>query len=250
MKLKIIYIYTFLLLFTVSCATLKIPQTFKEVDINTSTNMFLKSYIKNTSIENPVYIYVEGDGYAFNSMGRATKDPTPNGTFMRELAFGDNRSNVVYLARPCQYIMSKVCSQVDWTTGRYSPRNVKATIEAIKQLSNGRPVVLIGFSGGALMSGLVIQNSNIKVDRWITISGLLNHTKWTKQLNLVPLTKSLDLKTLPQIKQIHIVGDKDNIVPKNITESLIKKEDIIILNGEKHTPKLNKIKGIVYRVNK
>ena len=191
MKLRNLFYY-FLPFFILSCATtVKTPMNFVERKINTSTGIALASYIKDTSSTEPVYIYVEGDGYAFNSMGKATKDPTPKGTFLRELAFGDERRNVVYLARPCQYIMSKVCSQVDWTSGRYSPRNVKATMEAINQIASGRRVVLIGFSGGALMSGLVIQNSNIKVNRWITISGLLNHKKWAAYHKTPSLNKSL-----------------------------------------------------------
>ena len=93
--------------------------------------------------------------YAFNARGKATQDPTPHGTLVRELAFGDNSPNVIYLARPCQYVKSPICSKRHWTTARFSPEVINAEYEAIKNIASNNPVILIGFSGGAQVAGLV-----------------------------------------------------------------------------------------------
>lgn len=109
-------------------------------------------------ITNPTSIYkvyIEGDGYAFNSYGKPSQDPTPRGTLVRELAFGDKSPNVIYLARPCQYVKSQICSVRHWTTARFAPEIINAEYETIKQIAGNHPVILIGFSGGAQIAGLV-----------------------------------------------------------------------------------------------
>lgn len=74
---------------------------------------------------------------------------------MRELAFEDDSPNVVYLARPCQYIKSPICSKRHWTTARFAPEVINAEYAAVKQIADGNPVILIGFSGGAQVAGLI-----------------------------------------------------------------------------------------------
>lgn len=95
------------LLFLTGCTTIKIPADFvyKEVETRDFT---LASWQKVTNPAAPYKIYIEGDGYAFNARGKVTQDPTPRGTLVRELAFGDDSPNVIYLARPCQYIKSPI----------------------------------------------------------------------------------------------------------------------------------------------
>ena len=49
-----------------------------------------------------------------------------------------------------------------------------------------------------MLSGLIIeQNSQLNIEKWITIAGLLNHEKWTELLKLQPLKNSLNLKKIP-----------------------------------------------------
>ena len=67
---------------------------YKEVE---TRNFTLASRQKVTNPAAPYKIYIEGDGYAFNA---------------REPAFDDDSPNVIYLARPCQYIKSGICSNV------------------------------------------------------------------------------------------------------------------------------------------
>lgn len=167
----------------------------------------------------PIRIYIEGDGNAFDANGTPTKNPTPHGDMVRQMAMRDTAPNVVYLARPCQYIMSDICRVSDWTTGRFSPRIISAMHDAIEQISRNRPVVLIGYSGGAMLSGLIIaQNSDLNVSQWITVAGVLNHTDWSNYFGDTPLSDSDNLDTLPRISQCHFVAENDNVVPYELSQ--------------------------------
>ena len=123
---------------------------YKEVE---TRNFTLASWQKVTNPAAPYKIYIEGDGYAFNARGKATQDQTPRGTLVRELAFGDDSPNVIYFARPYQYIKSPICSKRHWTTARFALEVINAEYEAIKNIADNNPVILIGFSGGAQVAG-------------------------------------------------------------------------------------------------
>lgn len=110
---------------------------YKEVE---TRNFTLASWQKVTNPAAPYKIYIEGDGYAFNARGKATQDQTPRGTLVRELAFGDDSQNVIYFARPCQYIKSPICSKRHWTTARFALEVINAEYEAIKNIADNNPV--------------------------------------------------------------------------------------------------------------
>ncbi len=110
---------------------------YKEVE---TRNFTLASWQKVTNPAAPYKIYIEGDGYAFNARGKATQDQTPRGTLVRELAFGDDSPNVIYFARPCQYIKSPICSKRHWTTARFALEVINAEYEAIKNIADNNPV--------------------------------------------------------------------------------------------------------------
>ena len=193
------------------------PSEFQESIIETEKYNIL-TYQKITDSVSPIHIYIEGDGHAFDGAGRATADPTPRGTFMRDLAIRDTHINVVYMARPCQYILSKKCSKSDWTIGRFSAEVIESMSNAIKQVAQNRPVVLIGYSGGAMVSGLVILRlSDINIEQWITIAGVLNHSDWTEYFGDAPLSMSLDMSNLPDVNQIHYIADGDTVVPNSLS---------------------------------
>jgi hypothetical protein len=48
-------------------------------------------------------VYIEGDGLAWMSRRRLSRDPTPVDPLALDLAALDPAANVVYLARPCQH---------------------------------------------------------------------------------------------------------------------------------------------------
>ena len=223
-----------LLLVLGGCQSITPPESFIHKEIQTDPYKFA-SWQKISDSKSPIRIYIEGDGYAFNHLGYPTTNPTPKGTFLRKIAFNDPNPNVVYLARPCQYVKDGRCSVKDWTTGRFSQAVVASATQAIKEISGTQPVILVGYSGGALLSGLVIeQNPKLPVKKWITLAGVLNHTKWTDDLNLPPLTDSVDLKTLPNVPQLHLIGDKDATVSYRLTKSLVDKKNLIIIPDATH----------------
>ena len=190
---------------------------------------------KITDHASPVHIYIEGDGHAYDSRGHATRNPTPYSRFMRRMAIADNSPNVAYIARPCQFVMDEKCTVSDWTTGRFSSSMVNSVVNAIKTIAGSRPVILIGYSGGAMISGLIIQkHPEIDVKKWITIAGVLNHTDWTQYFNDTPLTHSLNLNTLPQLSQEHYIVENDATVPNILSKQWIKENDIKIIKNAKH----------------
>ena len=236
-----------LLLLLSGCHSITVPDSFMYKEIETDAYK-IASWQKITDTKSPIRIYIEGDGYAFNHLGYPTTNPTPRGTFLREIVFNDPNPNVVYLARACQYVDDKRCSQKDWTTGRFSQDIINSTAQAIKKVSGKQEIILIGYSGGALLSGLIInQNPKIPVKKWITLAGVLNHTKWTEDLNLPPLKDSIDLKTLPTIPQLHLIGDKDTTVSYKLTESLVDNKNLIIIPSATHDKGYTNYLSSVYR---
>ena len=191
----------------------------------------------------PVHIYIEGDGRAFDSRGHATADPTPRSRFMQRMAAADTSPNVAYIARPCQFVMDDKCTKTDWTDGRFSKAMVDSVAAAVKTIAGTRPVVLVGFSGGAMISGLIIQNhSDIKVKQWITIAGVLNHTEWTQYFNDSPLVNSLNLNTLPRVPSVHYIAEYDKIVPNTLSRKwLSDSKMIVILNADHNTIPIMKL---------
>lgn len=190
---------------------------------------------KITDAKSPVHIYIEGDGHAFDGHGRPTRDPTPRGTFVRDLAAADTSANVAYIARPCQFVMSPECSVTDWTNGRFSPQIVSAMADVVRNISQSRPVILIGYSGGAMISGLIIEkNPDIDVKKWITIAGVLNHKEWTEYFGDTPLSASIDMNTLPHVPQVHYVAQTDVVVPIALTRRIAAPSDIVVVPNSTH----------------
>ena len=183
----------------------------------------------------PVHVYIEGDGHAFNAHGRPTRNPTPRGRLVRDMAAADMAPNVLYIARPCQFIMDKKCTTADWTTGRFSHTMVDSVANAIKSVAGTRPVILVGYSGGAMIAGLIIQNHpEINVKKWITIAGVLNHDDWTRYFNDTPLTQSLNMNTLPRVPTTHYIAERDKTVPRTLSEQWLKGQKIIVVPNATH----------------
>lgn len=210
------------------------PFDFTETIIQTD-DFDIFTYVRISDDTCPIHIYIEGDGNSFDAHGVPTSDPTPRGTFMRTLSTQDTYPNVVYMARPCQYIMSAQCNKTDWTTGRFSNKIVSSIASAIRKIAKNRPVVLIGYSGGAMVSGLVIQNNpDINVQKWITIAGVLNHADWTKYFDDAPLVYSENMTELPNIPQIHYIADKDTVVPNELSRKWTANNNLVLIKDSKH----------------
>lgn len=229
-------IILFLLLCICACAPAwHAPSDFIGAPINTG-KYTITTYQRITDNISPIHIYVEGDGNSFNAQGQPTSDPTPRGMLMRHLAMRDPSPNVVYMARPCQYIMSNACTRSDWTIGRFSTDIVDSVATAIKDIAANRPVVLIGYSGGAMITGLVInKNPDIDVREWITIAGVLNHVAWTGHFGDVPLSSSLNLDELPRVAQRHYIARGDRVVPNKLSQKWLAGQTVHIIDGATHS---------------
>lgn len=229
MKKRIILILSLLL---GGCASITIPDNFAYKEIQAG-EFKLASWQKITEPQGVYKIYIEGDGYAFDAGGRPTKNPTPKSTLVRELAFGDNTPNVIYLARPCQYVTSPICSKRHWTTARFAPEIINASFSAVQQIAGDNPVILVGFSGGAQIAGLIsAAKKGLNVKKIITIAGNLDHLAWTRYHNLPPLSESMNLENYRQpfaeIPQLHYVGSQDNIIPPHLVKDFIQNDEQVI----------------------
>ena len=195
----------------------------------------IATYQKITDKNAPVHVYIEGDGHAFNAYGVPTSDPTPRGTMMRNLAARDASENVVYIARPCQFVMSPMCDKSDWTDGRFSEKVVDSVAAAIRGVAGARPVVLVGYSGGGLLAGLIInRHPEIKVKKWVTIAGVPNHAAWTQNFGDAPLKRSLDLEYLPNVPAVHYIGGRDNVVPPGLSRAFFPANQITEISDAGH----------------
>ena len=124
--------------------------------------------------------------------------------------------------------------------GSRAPEVVEAMSRVISKVSHGRPVVLVGFSGGAQIAGLVaVLHPNLKVRQIITIGGNLDHSAWTAYHHLPALTQSLNLadykEAFQKIRQTHYVGEKDDIIPPFLIREFAAQETIVDVKGAQHS---------------
>lgn len=221
------------------CSTLQVPPEFLYSEIKTS-DYTIATWQKITDTTKPYKIYIEGDGHSFDSDGYPTDNPTPKGTLLREIAFGDKHPNVVYLARPCQFVKDSHCKVTDWTTGRFSQQIVSSEYQAVKKIADSHKITLVGFSGGAQIAGLIaVQNPDLNIAKLVTIAGNLDVITWTEYHNVPLLSESLDLHDFKQkyalFPQTHYVGDNDEIVPLAITFDFVAdKSNIRLIKGASH----------------
>ena len=177
-------------------------------------------------------VYIEGDGRAWLSRYRLSPDPTPSRPYVLELAVRHPLGNVLYLARPCQYVgarTSRACDPRFWAADRYAPEVIAAmgrAIDRMKQERGARRLVLIGFSGGGVVAALLAAH-RADVVKLVTIAANLDHRYWTRTDGLTPLQGSLNpvdfTARLGTIPQVHFVGAKDRVVPAAVVDSYVRR---------------------------
>ena len=243
-----------IIVFLAGCTSVSAPSNYVYKVVKTR-DFTIATWQKITEPSGIYKIYIEGDGYAFDRHGQPTQDPTPKGKLVRELAFGDNNPNVIYLARPCQYVKSPICSQRHWTSARFAPEIINAEYKTIKQIAGNHPLILIGFSGGAQIAGLVATaKPGLNVKKIITIAGNLDHLSWTQYHNLPPLNESMDLesyrKQFAEVPQIHYVGNNDKVMPPVLVRKFVGNDDLVVeVNGANHNEGWESIYNKVWSEN-
>ncbi|MDA7087445.1 hypothetical protein PH586_13715 [Pseudomonas sp. SA3-5] len=105
-------------------------------------------------------VYIEGDGFAWASSTRPSRDPTPRSPLALQLALAQPAGNAAYLARPCQYgdAQASDCSPRYWTDARFAEQVIAATdraLDALKARFAAQRLVLVGYSGGGAVASLV-----------------------------------------------------------------------------------------------
>ncbi len=187
------------------------------------------TYARVDDPHQPLRVYLEGDGKAWITRTRISMNPTPHNPVALRLAALDDAPNVVYIARPCQYVaLSREvhCSPHDWSLARYSPAILDAIDGVISQfraqVDPAAGVELVGYSGGgALAALLATKRDDIRSLR--TVAANLDTELFTRLHQVSPLDRSLNpadfSDLLASLPQRHYVGMQDDIIPQAIAQS-------------------------------
>ena len=159
----------------------------------------------------PLRVYLEDSGR-----------PEPRKQMGLLLATKDPSTNIIYLARPCQYVKSPQCNAQVWDTGRFDSVVVQEMKEALLQLIktyHSPYVELVGYGDGAAMA-LLLATRVRGVRRVITIGGILDTSELTLDENALNPAKEVERLTL--LPQLHFVGDKDTVAPYENVKAFIR----------------------------
>ncbi len=249
-KYLLVFVFSVVHLFLVACSSIPAPeQRYAHADALALNADFQKTLIQtgsftllaytkfsNTGKDGILRVYIEGDGYAFNKQQKPSTDPTPVDPLALRLAVTDDSDNVVYIARPCQYVLkvdNDKCSLRYWTSDRFSAAVIKSMNQAVDILkarsqlhSNVKRLELFGYSGGgAVVSMLALRRDD--VSKLVTIAGNLDHVYWTRVHHYTPLSHSLNAadfsEPLSLIKQTHFVGADDRNIDRGVLDSYLSK---------------------------
>jgi pimeloyl-ACP methyl ester carboxylesterase len=188
---------------------------------------YSKSSGKNAEILN---IYIEGDGYAFQRKNRISSDPTPKTPVALELAAKDPNASVLYIARPCQYLTRDLLNECDpkyWSTHRYAEEVITAINDVINQnMFSYKKTGLVGYSGGGSIAVLLAARRQ-DIAWLVTIGANLDLGFWTTLHDVTPLSGSLNpayyAASIQKLPQLHLIGEKDKIVPASVSRAYLDK---------------------------
>jgi len=208
---------------------------FNYATIDTGS-FYLASYSRGLTSASlkTINIYIEGDGLAWKRYNKPSLDPTPTTPLVLNLALSDPAQAVVYLARPCQYLLdmnSTNCSTKLWTSHRYSNDIIEAMNKAItlivESTNHNAKLHLIGYSGGGTIVSLIAARRT-DVSQLTTLAANLDHASWTSHHHITPLYGSLNAitvaKQIASIPQVHFYGADDTNVPALVVDSFFEKQ--------------------------
>ncbi|MDG1436818.1 MAG: alpha/beta hydrolase [Rickettsiaceae bacterium] len=215
-----------------SCKTARMPTEsideygFSKVLVK-GGDFWITTYQKITNPNKTYVFYIEGDGLAYINKYRISPNTTPKHQMLLRLVVQDERPNIVYVARPCQYTpmeLNPSCNNAYWTSKRMSEDSVYSLNEAINKINNKQKFSLIGFSGGGSMAVLIAAR-NQQVKDILTVSGNLDHRAFNLFHNVSPMNESLNpieyVDKVKHIPQLHLSGGKDKIVPPSIAAKFV-----------------------------
>ena len=189
----------------------------------------LRGFARLQEEQGAIAVYIEGDGRAWIDRYTPSPDPTPVNPVALRLAVIDGGGNVVYLARPGQYVHAGVDRRY-WLGARFAPEVIDAYVGAVRQLAasvDASAVDLVGYSGGGAVAALVAARLRQHVPSLPvtlrTVAGNLDTRAWASVKRITPLAESLnpadEAATLRDVPQRHFVGTRDSQVPASVYES-------------------------------
>jgi pimeloyl-ACP methyl ester carboxylesterase len=187
------------------------------------------------SANSELHVYLEGDGIPFIQNRFINIDPTSTKATTLALISQDDAHSIL-VGRPCYHgKFSASCSDNKWwTSHRYSTEVVEAIAGAINAYNqNGDKVVLIGFSGGGALAMLMADKIN-GLKKLVTINANLDIDAWTNYHSYTPLSGSLNpIKSSIEnqdIRQLHLLGERDKNVPHSHWADKIKGNNSSVLS--------------------
>lgn len=201
-------------------------QKFIEKIYRTSyIDIYSLNKIKNSE---KVIVYIEGDGVSWVDRFTISSNPTPIDPFAFRMAKIDTNDNVIYLARPCQYIQNSNCDNNEiWTISQYSEGILSSYRAIIDSLSAFKEIHIVGYSGGAGVALYLGSSNNKKIKSIRTIAGNINNNELIELGNYTPPKDSVNFNTIEKniknISQIHYFGRNDKVIPKDLHLNFIKR---------------------------
>ena len=216
----------------------------------------LMSFSRLTDNRLPVKVYIEGDGFAWVSRNQVSGNPTPIDPLVLKLAAIeadiDKDSNIIYLARPCQYTdfdLSVSCSKKYWTGSRFSAEVVDSmsrALDDIKERNGFNKLDLIGYSGGAAIA-VILAAKRDDINSLVTVAGNLNHEVVNDFHKVSPLDDSLNpydyASSMSSVPQLHFIGADDGVIPYSITRDFVKSQK---KHNDKSCSKAVLLKGVTH----
>ncbi len=195
------------------------------------TNLFtIVSLQKNISPNTTVTIYIEGDGRAWRNRRRVSANPTPADPIGLKLASVDSNNDIIYLARPCQFIdleREQHCQPEYWTSKRAGKEVVNALNDVVSTIKNEydyEHVRLIGYSGGATIAAILAATRDDVIE-FRSVAGNLDIAKFADYHNVTPLNGSINPVSLADklvfVPQKHFFSSDDTVVVPKIIESYL-----------------------------
>ncbi len=171
-------------------------------------------------------IYLEGDGRAYIHK-QLSKDPTPYYALALRLALLDPHPNVIYIARPCQFIMTRSCDSKYWANERYGHTIIQSLDAALTQLEKRyhlSSLQLVGHSGGGALAVLLAARHK-SITSITTVAGNLDLKAMAAYHKTPPLLGSEDplhyAQQIRHLPQLHLSGSNDKIVPPKIAAGFV-----------------------------
>ena len=184
-------------------------------------NSFIIYSLQKINNKEEVVVYIEGDGLSWIDRFTPSSDPTPKNPLAFKLAILDQNQNVVYLARPCQYIQNNRCRREIWTKLQYSNEIMADYTNILKELKNKHyEIHLVGYSGGSVIAMYLASIKELNIKSVRTVAGNIKPNEFTQLLNISPYRTSLNLNDIENniklVSQSHFYGDKDKVIPKEL----------------------------------